>query len=50
LAAWDAPESAASRNKCPNLKPVIDWLENGCDPLAAAKELRIYQAQMDREG
>lgn len=27
-----------------NLMPVIQWLENGCDPLEAAKELRIYQA------
>lgn len=27
-----------------NLMPVIQWLENGCDPLEAAKELRVYQA------
>jgi len=26
-----------------DLMPVIQWLENGCDPKAAAKELRIYQ-------
>lgn len=26
-----------------DLQPVIDWLENGCNPLNAAKELRIYQ-------
>ena len=31
---------------CPNLQPVINWLENGCDPKEAAKELRIYQEQM----
>lgn len=31
----------------PNLQPVIDWLEAGCDPLQAAKELRIYQARRD---
>ena len=27
-----------------NLQPVIDWLERGCDPKEAAKELRIYQS------
>lgn len=26
-----------------NLSPVINWLENGCDPKEAAKELRAYQ-------
>ena len=31
---------------CPNLQPVINWLENGCDPKEAVKELRIYQNQM----
>jgi ribosomal protein L17 len=36
------------RRPCPNLQPVIDWLERGCDPIEAAKELRIYQA-MHRE-
>lgn len=30
-----------------NLMPVITWLENGCDPKEAAKELRIYQAKED---
>ena len=39
-AGWDA-------RQCPNLQPVIDWLDNGCDPKEAAKELRIYQAQRD---
>lgn len=28
-----------------NLLPVIQWLENGCDPKEAAKELRIYHTQ-----
>ncbi|WP_396190225.1 hypothetical protein [Flavobacterium sp.] len=28
----------------PNLWPVINWLENGCDPKEAAKELRVYEA------
>lgn len=27
----------------PDLTPVITWLENGCDPLEAAKELRLLQ-------
>jgi hypothetical protein len=27
----------------PSLLPVIQWLENGGDPLEAAKELRVYQ-------
>jgi hypothetical protein len=26
-----------------DLKPVIRWLENGCDPKEAATELRLYQ-------
>ena len=30
----------------PDLSPVIAWLENGCDPKEAAKELRIYQQRM----
>jgi hypothetical protein len=36
----------SSKKEFPNLRPVIDWLENGCDPKEAAKELRIYQQQM----
>ncbi len=35
---------AAERKEWPNLDPVITWLENGCDPKEAAKELRIYAA------
>lgn len=30
-----------------NLQPVIDWLEAGCDPAHAAKELRIYQSRRE---
>lgn len=30
------------REAWPNLQPVITWLENGCDPKEAAKELRSY--------
>ena len=30
------------REAFPNLEPVITWLESGCDPKEAAKELRIY--------
>lgn len=36
---------AAERAKFPDLMHVILWLENGCDPKEAAKELRIYQAR-----
>jgi hypothetical protein len=32
----------AERKAWPNLQPVIEWLENGCDPKEAAKELRSY--------
>ncbi len=34
------------RREMPDLAPVIAWLENGCDPKEAAKELRIYQQRM----
>jgi hypothetical protein len=36
--------AAAEREQWPNLDPVINWLENGCDPKEAAKELRLYAA------
>lgn len=39
-------EAVARRGKLPDLSPVIAWLENGCDPKEAAKELRIYQQRM----
>ena len=32
-----------------NLMPVITWLENGCDPKEAAKELRIYQSMIEKQ-
>lgn len=31
----------------PNLRPVISWLQNGCDPMAAAEELQRYQDRLD---
>lgn len=31
----------------PDLSAVITWLENGCDPLKACDELRIYKARID---
>ena len=34
--------AASERKKWPNLDLVINWLENGCDPKEAAKELRLY--------
>ncbi|MFJ2989998.1 hypothetical protein ACIPF8_19200 [Collimonas sp. NPDC087041] len=33
----------ATKATQPDLMPVISWLENGCDPKEAAKELRIYR-------
>jgi hypothetical protein len=39
-----AAVATAERKEWPNLDPVITWLENGCDPKEAAKELRIYAA------
>ena len=45
---WDDGFSDGwSARGCPNLQPVIDWLVNGCDPIKAAEELRIYQAMRD---
>jgi hypothetical protein len=41
---------AAERKEWPNLDPVITWLENGCDPKEAAKELRIYAAAIRARG
>ena len=32
------------REAWPNLEPVINWLENGCNPKDAAAELRLYDA------
>lgn len=39
-----ADGAAAEREAFPNLTAVINWLENGCDPKEAAKELRLYAA------
>lgn len=35
---------ADEREAFPRLQYVVDWLENGCDPKEAAKELRLYDA------
>jgi hypothetical protein len=35
------------RDLFPNLDPVIAWLENGCDPREAAKELRLYKQAIE---
>lgn len=32
----------------PDLSHVITWLQNGCDPIKAAKELQAYQRRIDR--
>jgi hypothetical protein len=42
--------AAAEREQWPNLNPVIQWLENGCDPKEAAKELRHYAAAIRARG
>ena len=38
------------REAFPNLDPVIAWLENGCDPKEAAKELRLYAEAIRARG
>lgn len=43
LGSCDCPASAPV---APDLTPVIHWLEGGCDPLQAAKELRSYQRNL----
>jgi hypothetical protein len=40
----------AEREQWPNLNPVIQWLENGCDPKEAAKELRLYAVAIRARG
>lgn len=37
---------AAQHKTFQNLLLVIQWLENGCDPQEAAKDLRVYQQMM----
>ena len=34
---------STERKRWPKLHHVINWLENGCDPQEAAKELRLYE-------
>lgn len=38
------------REAFPELGPVIAWLENGCDPKEAAKELRLYAEAIRARG
>jgi len=45
-----AAGAAAEREAFPNLTAVINWLENGCDPKEAAKELRLYAAAIRARG
>ena len=45
-AAAFAAGAAAECEVFPDLMPVINWLENGCDPKEAAKELRLYVTAM----
>ena len=45
-----ADGAAAEREAFPDLTAVINWLENGCDPKEAAKELRLYAAAIRARG
>jgi hypothetical protein len=48
LCAWNVllEHRRMPASEPPSLMPVILWLENGCDPFEAAKELRHYEAVM----
>ena len=50
LERFAALVAAAEREAFPNLTAVINWLENGCDPKEAAKELRLYAAAIRARG
>ena len=45
-----AAAKAEEREAFPDLTAVINWLENGCDPKEAAKELRLYAAAIRARG
>ena len=49
-AAAYAAGAASEREAFPDLTAVINWLENGCDPKEAAKELRLYAAAIRARG
>lgn len=42
--------AAAEREAWPNLECVVSWLDGGCDPHEAAKELRLHIAAMRARG
>ena len=50
LERFAALVAAAEREAFPDLTSVINWLENGCDPKEAAKELRLYAAAIRARG
>jgi hypothetical protein len=50
LERFAALVAAAEREAFPDLSAVINWLENGCDPQEAAKELRLYAAAIRARG
>jgi len=50
LERFAALVAAAEREAFPDLTAVINWLENGCDPKEAAKELRLYAAAIRARG
>ena len=42
--------ASAEREAWPNLECVASWIEGGCDPQEAAKELRLYIAAIRARG
>ncbi len=41
-----ADSDAARLPYCPDLTAIINWLEGGCDPQEAVKELRYHQGRI----
>ena len=50
LERFAALVAAAEREAWPNLECVASWIEGGCDPQEAAKELRLYIAAIRARG
>ena len=50
LERFAALVASAERESWPNLECVASWIEGGCDPQEAAKELRLYIAAIRARG
>ena len=50
LERFAALVASAEREAWPNLECVASWIEGGCDPQEAAKELRLYIAAIRARG